>query len=46
VVPSSMRQVDRSAELSITQGYAANAIATPPRPSPATNTLEDPPVNL
>lgn len=45
VVPSSMRQVDRSAELIITQGYAASAIATPSPPSPATNTPGNPPVN-
>jgi len=31
-VPSSMRQVDRSAELNITQGYGANA--APPAPDP------------
>ncbi len=32
VVPSSMRQVDRSAELNITQGYAADAIPSNPLP--------------
>jgi len=34
-VPSSMRQVDRSAELNITQGYAPVMPAVPPPPPPA-----------
>ncbi|MDR4485049.1 MAG: hypothetical protein R3B95_17895 [Nitrospirales bacterium] len=38
-VPSSMRQVDRSAELNITQGYAAST--TPPKP-PAESFAADP----
>lgn len=45
VVPSSMRQVDRSAELIITQGYAVAASAPPPPPNPAANTPGNPPVN-
>ena len=40
VVPSSMRQVDRSAELNITQGYAAGAI---PVNRPAVVPTTDPP---
>ena len=37
VVPSSMRQVDRSGELIITQGYAVAANAPPLPPNPTTN---------
>jgi hypothetical protein len=45
VVPSSMRQVDRSAELNITQGYAAVAApASPPPPAvPAASGVPGPP---
>src|SRR4029077_2592054 len=43
VVPSSMRQVDRSAELNITQGYAAGAIpVTQPAVAPATDPSHSP----
>ena len=45
VVPSSMRQVDRSAELIITQGYAAGAIPASPPPGAPGAAPANPPAN-